>query len=74
MAQFYSYITDNPDAPGMTDEGFGTIQRFIDRDLKTIRGVVNRIKRVRPGKSFKVFAFTNFHDDRTFRLVHVHRA
>ena len=72
--QFYSYITDNPSAPGLTDEGVGTAQRFIDRDLKTVRGVVNRVKKARPGRSFKVFAFTNFYDDKTFQLVHTHLA
>ena len=74
MAQFYTYLTDEPQAPGMLDEPIGSDGRFIDRDLKTVRGVVNRIKRARPGKSFKVFSFTNFYDDRTFRLVHIHRA
>lgn len=72
--QFYSYFTDTPSAPGMTDEPFGSDGRFIDRDLKTLRGVVARIQKARPGKSFKVFSFTNFYDDKTFRLVHTHRA
>lgn len=74
MAQFYSYFTTTPSSPGMTDEPIGSDGRFIDRDLKTVRGVVNRIKRARPGKSFKVFSFTNFYDDKTFRLVHTHIA
>ena len=72
--QFYSYITDEPRAPGMIDEPVGSDGRFIDRDLKTVRGVVNRIRKARPGKSFKVFTFTNFYDNNTFRLVHVHHA
>jgi hypothetical protein len=72
--QFYSYLTTTPDALGMTDEGVGSSCRFIDRDLKTVRGVVNRIQRRYPDKSFKVFSFTNFYDDQTFRLVHVRRA
>ena len=72
--QFYSYITDEPHAPGMIDEPVGSDGRFIDRDLKTVRGVVNRVKKARPGRSFKVFAFTNFYDDKTFQLVHTHLA
>lgn len=72
--QFYSYITDEPQAPGMLDEPIGSGDRFIDRDLKSVRGVVNRIKRACPGKSFKVFTFTNFYNPNSFRLVHVHRA
>ena len=72
--QFYSYLTDEPQAPGMTDEPLGTFGRFIDRDLRTVRGVVARIQKARPGKSFKVFTFSNFYDDKTFRLVHTHFA
>ena len=68
--QFYSYVTDTPFADGMTDDPIGTDRRTIDRDLKTVRGVVRRLQKAWPGKSFKVFAFTNFYDDKTFRLVH----
>lgn len=72
--QFYSYTTETPNAPGMTDAPIGSSGRAIDRDLKTVRGVVRRLERAWPGKSFKVFSFTNFYDDNTFRLVHVRRA
>ena len=72
--QFYSYTTETPDAPGQTDAPIGSSGRSIDRDLKTVRGVVRRLERAWPGKSFKVFSFTNFYDDNTFRLVHVRRA
>ena len=69
--QFYSYITETPDAPGQTDEPIGSSGRTIDRDLKTARGVVRRLEKAWPGKSFKVFTFTNFYDERTYRLVHL---
>jgi len=72
--QFYSYVTETPDAPGQTDEPVGSSGRAIDRDLKTVRGVVRRLEKVWSGKSFKVFSFTNIYDDKTFRLVHTHRA
>lgn len=72
--QFYSFVSENPYFEGMIDEPLGTAGRSIDRDLKTLRGVVNRLKRAWPGKSFKVFRFTNFYDDKTFRLVHTHLA
>ena len=72
--QYFSYITNNPDAPGMTDEGLGTEGKSIDRDLKTLRGVRNRLRKVWGGKSYKIFTFTNFYDNSTFRLVHVERA
>ena len=57
---FYSYVTETPNTPGLADEPLGSGGRSIDRDLKTVRGAVNRMKRLSPGKSFKVFAFTNF--------------
>lgn len=72
--QFYSYTTETPGAPGQTDEPVGSGGRSIDRDLRTVRGVVRRLEKAWPGKSFKVFTFSNFHDDRTFRLVATHRA
>jgi len=71
---FYSYTTETPNTPGLADEPLGSGGRFIDRDLKTVRGAVNRMKQTWPDKSFKVFSFTNFYDDKTFRLVHTHRA
>ena len=70
--QFYSYITENPYSPNWIDEPTGTDGRIIIRDRKTLRGVVNRLKKAWPGKSFKVFTFTNFHDRNTFRHQHTH--
>lgn len=73
--QFYSYVTTTPDAPGWTDDTrCGTEGKSLDRDLKTVRGVVRRLQRAWPGKSFKVISFTNLYDERTYRLVHTHRA
>ena len=72
--QFYSFISENPYVEGMIDEPVGGDGRSINRDLKTLRGVVNRLKKAWPGKSFKVFTFTNFYDDKTFRQVHTHLA
>jgi len=62
--QFYSFVSENPYVEGMIDEPVGTGGRSIDRDLRTLRGVVNRLKKAWPGKSFKVFTFTNFYDNR----------
>lgn len=72
--QYYSFVSENPYVEGMIDEPVGSGGRSIDRDLRTLRGVVNRLKKAWPGKSFKVFSFTNFYDNNTFRLVHTHRA
>ncbi len=70
--QFYSYVTETPDAPGQTDEPVGSFGRSIDRDLKTVRGVARRLEKAWPGKSFKVFTFTNIYDRNTFRHQHTH--
>ena len=72
--QFYSFVSENPYVEGMIDEPVGTGGRSIDRDLRTLRGVVNRLKKAWPGKSFKVFTFTNFYDQKTFRHQHTHWA
>ncbi len=70
--QFYSYVTEHPWMSGMTDEPVGSGGRSIDRDLKTVRGVVNRLRKAWPGKAFKVYTFTNIYDPKTFRPVHTH--
>ena len=70
--QYYSYVTENPCSPNWIDEPVGSGGRSIDRDRKTLRGVVNRLKKAWPGKSFKVFTFSNFYDPKTFRQVHTH--
>ena len=71
---FYSYTTQTPDAPGQIDEPLGSGGRSIDRGRMTLAAVINRNRKVWPGQSFKVFTFHNFHDDRTFKLVHTERA
>ena len=70
--QYYSYVTENPCSINWLDEPVGSGGRSIDRDRKTLRGVVNRLKKAWPGKSFKVFTFTNFYDPSTFRHQHTH--
>lgn len=72
--QFFSYTTETPTAPGMTDYRAGGDGKSIDRDLKTLRGVRNRLRKAWPGRSFKVFTFTNIFDDSTFKLVHIEQA
>jgi hypothetical protein len=43
--QYYSYVTENPCSPNWIDEPVGTSGRSIDRDRKTLRGVVNLLKK-----------------------------
>jgi hypothetical protein len=69
--QFYSYVTNDPKVPGMADDPLASAPRSVDRDLKTLKGVVRRLKRAWPGRCFKVFSFTNIYDPNTFKLVHI---
>jgi hypothetical protein len=69
--QFYSYVTTDPKVPGMADDPLASAPRAVDRDLKTLKGVVRRLKRAWPGRCFKVFSFTNIYDNSTFKLVHI---
>lgn len=67
---FYAYIP-RPDGSAP----LGTGDRFIIRDLKTIGGVVKRLKGIdRWNQSgFIVQTFTNFYDDKTFKTVFTHK-
>ncbi len=50
------------------EEPVGSDGRLIFRDLKTIRGVMNRIRNVLGDVPCRVYSFTNFYDNRTFSL------
>lgn len=68
--QFYVYKGDAK----LGSEGLGTEGRHIWRDLKTLRGAINRAKRYMPGETFTVYSFRNFYDDSTFFRMHTHYA
>lgn len=52
-------------------EPMGTANKMIIHDLKTVRGAINRCKRVWTGKEFKLFSYTRFFDNSTFtQLAH----
>ena len=67
--QFYAYI---PSPDGI--EPMGTANRAIIRDLKTVKGAINRLKRFPRwnSKPFLVFTFSNFYDQSTFKQVYKH--
>jgi hypothetical protein len=50
------------------DETCGTEGRSIWRDLKTTRGAMARANRTF-GDVWRLYTFTNFYDQATFRLV-----
>ncbi len=49
-------------------EQLGTEGRAILRDLKTVSGAIRRARRFF-GPQFRLYSFTNFYDDCTFREV-----
>jgi hypothetical protein len=66
MAQFYCY-------KGLHDLGSepcGTEGRHIFHNLKTLRGAINRVNKWYKYGHFKIYSFTNFYDDKTFKLVY----
>lgn len=49
-------------------EPLGSNGRLIWKDLKTKQGAIKRAKRVYP-QGFTLWGFSNFYDDRSFRLI-----
>jgi hypothetical protein len=62
MAKFYAY---KPDSKGK--EPIGSIHRTLF-ELKTVDGAKNRAKK-RLGSGYKLYKYTNFYDDKTFKIV-----
>jgi len=50
-------------------ESLGTEGKHIWRDLKTLRGAIRRM-RLYGYESFRIYTFSNFYDDKTFKLVY----
>ena len=64
MCKFYSYKGNAP----LGKEKLGTEGRSLD-ELKTVKGVKNRLLKA-GWVEFKIYSYTNFYNDSTFRLVH----
>lgn len=63
--KFYAYKGNAP----LGTESLGTDGRDIFYNLKTVRGVVNRITKWYKWETFTIYSFDNFYDDKTFRKV-----
>jgi hypothetical protein len=76
---FYSYtVIDNVVRDGFCDEPVGTCGRWIDKDIKTLRGLKNRISkwRAKPGTWVKVWQFAGSefpYSNEKFRLVETYQ-
>jgi len=61
--QFYACIGENP------FDRLGSHGRHIFRDLKTLNGAINRMRRY-GYKKFTIHSFRNFYDSDSFKLLY----
>lgn len=66
----YAYI---PTKDGI--EPCGSENKFIIRDLKTIQGAINRLRKFPKWNSsaFVLQTYTRFYDETTFKTVYTHK-
>jgi len=62
--KFYAYKWDVP----LGTEPLGTDGKLLF-ELKTVRGAMNRCKRYLKTSDFRLYTYTNFYDDKTFKQV-----
>lgn len=61
---YYAYV---PTKEGL--EPTGTDARLIINGLKTIKGVQNRCKVYFGNNNYKLFSYTNFYNEKTFKEI-----
>jgi hypothetical protein len=62
LKKFYAYV---PNENGK--EPLGTFNKLLF-ELKTLRGAVNRCSKIFK-KSYRLYTYTNFYDEKTFTLI-----
>ena len=62
---FYAYIGNDE----LGSEPLGSFGRMVISDLKTARGAFRRCNKYWKGKVFRVYSFTDFYDESTYRRV-----
>ena len=62
---FYAYLGNAE----LGSEPLGSFGRMVIADLKTARGAIRRCNKYWAGKEFRVYSYTDFYDDNTFRRV-----
>ena len=70
MVNYFCYITDAPDAPGMTDYQCGSTGKYFYQG-SSLKAAISGMKKIRGKKPFKVFSYKNIYDDSSQSLVHV---
>lgn len=63
---FYAYLGDAE----LGSEQVGSSGRMIIPELKTVKGAIRRCNKYWSGKEFRVYSYTDFYDERTFKRVH----
>ena len=64
MLNFYVYEGSAP----LGKEKLTCVRHKWD-DLKTHSGAIRRAKRIYKGRPFTLYTFTNWYDDKTFKLI-----
>jgi hypothetical protein len=62
--KFYAYIPDK-----QNNEPLGTFNRALF-ELKTVKGAIKKCKNNFKTDNFRLFSYTNFYDDKTFRDIY----
>ena len=62
---FYAYLGNDE----LGTEPLGSGNKMVIHDLKTARGAINRCNKYWSGKEFRVYSFTDFYDESTYRRV-----
>ena len=63
---FYAYLGNNE----LGSEQLGSSGRMVIPDLKSARGAIRRCNKYWKGKKFRVYSFTNFYDESSYKRVH----
>lgn len=62
---FYAYLGKE----NLGSESCGSEGKFLWDDLKTAIGAINRMRKLAKGKPFKIYTYTNFYNNKTFKLI-----
>ena len=62
---FYAYLGNDE----LGSEQLGSSGKMVIHDLKTARGAIRRCNKYWSGKEFRVYSFTDFYDESTYKRV-----
>lgn len=63
---FYAYLGNAE----LGSEPLGSFGRMVIADLKTKQGALRRCNKYWKDRTFRIYSYTNFYDERTFKRVH----